>query len=142
MSLEQDILTLRGEVESLRSRIDSNEQEEQSFREFMDLVQMRRDIKELRGLISGDIELDNLDKPDPLEPIYDEGDTVGFTGVAYVAGRRQTGLDSDSTKPWVKCDVSTGIASEQTGPPSSPFDPNEEWFEKDNTYGNIHVPRL
>jgi len=70
------------------------------------------------------------------------GAAMEFSGVAYVSGRRITGLSSDSSKPWVKVDVSNGTATEQTGPPSSPFPPNEEWYEKAYTAGDIHLTRL
>jgi len=66
---------------------------------------------------------------------------VGFSGTAYVAGNKITGLTSDSTKPWVKCDLDAGTASEQSGPPSDPFPENQEWYEKANTYGDIHESR-
>ena len=64
-----------------------------------------------------------------------------FSGTAYVAGTKTTGLNNDDSKPWVKCVLSTGVASEQVGPPSDPFPEDEEWFEKANTYGDIHVVR-
>ena len=65
-----------------------------------------------------------------------------FTGIAYVAGIKTTGLTSDGAKPYVKCDRAAGTASEQTGPPSSPFPDNEEWYEKESTFGDIHVPGI
>jgi hypothetical protein len=67
--------------------------------------------------------------------------TAAFSGIAYVAGQRTTGLTSDDGKPWVKCDLSTGVATEETGPPTIPFPDGEEWFEKANTSGDIHVSR-
>jgi len=70
------------------------------------------------------------------------GVDASFSGTAYVSGRRTTGLNSDSDKPWVKVDVSLGTAVEADGPPSNPFPANEEWYEKANTYGDIHVTRL
>ena len=66
---------------------------------------------------------------------------IEFTGVAYVSGVITTGLKADSTKPWVSCNLSTGEADEREGPPSNPFPANEEWYEKANTYGDIHVVR-
>ena len=65
-----------------------------------------------------------------------------FSGVAYVAGTRTTGLTATATKPWIKCNRSTGAATEEAGPPSFPFPDNEEWFEKSRTYGDIHVPGM
>jgi hypothetical protein len=67
---------------------------------------------------------------------------VAFSGTAYVAGHKITGLTSDSAKLWVKVDVEAGTATEQAGPPSDPFPANEEWFEKSKTAGDIHVTRL
>jgi len=60
-----------------------------------------------------------------------------FSGTAYVNGAPTTGLNSDGTKLWVKC-THAGAASEQTGPAPNPFPANEEWYEKANTYGDIH----
>ena len=65
-----------------------------------------------------------------------------FSGTAYIAGVKTTGLNTYSEKPWVKCDITTCVASEEDGPPSNPFPPNEEWFEKDYTSGDIHVDRV
>ena len=65
----------------------------------------------------------------------------GFSGTAYVAGNKITGLNSDDTKPWVKCDLDAGTASEQTSAPSNPFPENQEWYEKENTFGDIHESR-
>ena len=64
-----------------------------------------------------------------------------FSGTAYVAGEKTEDLNSDSTKPWVKCDLGAGTASEQTGPPSNPLPANQEWYEKANTCGDIHESR-
>lgn len=65
-----------------------------------------------------------------------------FSGTAYVAGVVTTGLNSNATKLWVKCDVETRTATEEYGPPSNPFPPNEEWYAKASTAGDIHVTRL
>ena len=73
--------------------------------------------------------------------IHGPGNAPDFSGTAYVAGQRTTGLTSDDNKPWVKCDLSTGVATEETGPPTIPFPDGEEWFEKANTSGDIHVSR-
>ena len=74
--------------------------------------------------------------------IIDGGGVSAFSGTAYMAGRRVDGLNSDNTKLWVKVDVSNGTVTEEAGPPSSPFPPNEEWYEKSKTSGDIHVTRL
>lgn len=64
-----------------------------------------------------------------------------FSGTAYVVGVPTTGLNSDGTKPYVKCNLATGVATEDAGPMPNPFDHDEEWFEKANTYGDIHAIR-
>lgn len=64
-----------------------------------------------------------------------------FSGTAYVVGVPTTGLNSDGTKPYVKCNLATGAATEDAGPMPNPFDHDEEWFEKANTYGDIHAIR-
>lgn len=64
-----------------------------------------------------------------------------FSGIAYVAGIKTEDLNEDADKPWVKCVLGDGTASEQYGPPPDPFPDGEEWYEKANTYGDIHVVR-
>ena len=66
---------------------------------------------------------------------------IVFSGTAYIAGRKITGLSSDSSKPWVRCFLDTATAEEHAGPPPDPFPSNEEWYEKAQTAGNIHIPR-
>lgn len=65
-----------------------------------------------------------------------------FSGRVYLAGRLFDGMNSDGTKPWVKVDVAFGNVSQEEGPPPNPFPTNEEWYEKVNTFGDIHVPRF
>ena len=64
-----------------------------------------------------------------------------FSGVAYVAGNQTKGLTADPSKPYVKCVFSTGAATEETGPPAIPFPDDEEWYEKNQTSGDIHDTR-
>lgn len=66
---------------------------------------------------------------------------VAFSGTAYIAGNKTTGLNSDSAKPWVRCFLDTATAEENAGPPPNPFPMNEEWYEKAQTAGDIHIPR-
>jgi len=69
-------------------------------------------------------------------------DIVGrprFSGTAYVNGHKVTGLDSDPEKPWVKVSLADNTACEEDGPPPDPFPANEEWYLKNETYGDIHV---
>lgn len=64
----------------------------------------------------------------------------GFTGTVYLNGDKYTGLNSDPSKPWVKVLIDGSAApSQELGPPSDPFPPGEEWYEKSGTYGDIHV---
>ena len=79
--------------------------------------------------------------PDYAPRDLNGGGSGRFSGTAYVMGARTTGLNSDSSKPWVRIDLSTGAATEQTGPPSFPFGDNYEWYEKSKTPGDIHLPR-
>ena len=90
-------------------------------------------------------QIDNIldDADDIVYQTPEEVDSgITFSGTAIVAGRTITGLNSDPNKPWVKVDVSDGTAVEADGPPSSPFPPSEEWYEKAYTAGHIHVTRL
>jgi hypothetical protein len=64
-----------------------------------------------------------------------------FSGIAYIAGNKTTGLNSDGTKAWVRCFIDTATAEENAGPPPNPFPINEEWYEKAKTAGDIHIPR-
>lgn len=68
-------------------------------------------------------------------------DALPFSGTAYIAGNKTTGLNNDSSKPWVRCFLDTGTAEENAGPPPNPFPFNEEWYEKAQTSGDIHIPR-
>ncbi len=71
------------------------------------------------------------------------GDVVAFSGTAYVSGAKTTGLNSDGTKGWIKCNAATGTASEvNAAEVVFPFPPNIEFYEKSKTYGDIHVTRL
>ena len=63
-----------------------------------------------------------------------------FSGTAYVGGAKTAGLN-DSSKGWVKCTAS-GSATEEYGPAPDPFPADEEWYEKAETYGDIHCDRF
>lgn len=65
-----------------------------------------------------------------------------FSGTVYLNGVKHTGLNSDYTMDWVKVTVSDGTVVEAAGPPPDPFPADEEWYEKANTYGDIHVTRF
>lgn len=69
------------------------------------------------------------------------GGGKAFSGVAYIAGHRVSGLRSDITKLWVKCNLYDCTASEETGPAPNPFPAGEEWYEKAQVSGDIHIPR-
>ena len=62
----------------------------------------------------------------------------GFSGRAYVAGNKTTGL---GTKKWVRCFLDSGTAEDNDGPAPNPFPYNEEWYEVASTFGDIHIPR-
>lgn len=66
------------------------------------------------------------------------GGGMPFTGTAYVAGNKTTGL---GTKKYVRCFLSMGKAEDHDGPPPNPFPPNEEWYEVSKTSGDIHIVR-
>ena len=64
----------------------------------------------------------------------------GFSGTAYDrAGNKTTGLSSDTAKPWVKYDLSTGAFTEQVGPPSTPWGNNEVWRNKSDIHGSLYL---
>jgi len=65
-----------------------------------------------------------------------------FTGVVYMSGMKFEDLNLDATKPWVKVDLANSTVTEDAGPPSNPFPPAEEWYEKSKHIGDIHVTRL
>ena len=66
------------------------------------------------------------------------GGSMPFSGTAYVAGNKTTGL---GTKAWVRCNLSLGTAVDHDGPAPDPFPPNEEWYEVAFTPGDIHESR-
>ena len=62
----------------------------------------------------------------------------GFSGEAYTpAGAITTGL-TDATKPWVKYELSTGVITEETGPPAEPWGASETWRKKSDFTGAIY----
>ena len=66
-----------------------------------------------------------------------------FSGTAYVAGVKTTGLNSDPAKGWVMVNASTTTATQvYAAQVVTPFPPNVEFYEKTYTYGDIHLPRL
>lgn len=66
------------------------------------------------------------------------GGSMPFSGVAYIAGHKTTGL---GTKDWVRCHLDTATAEDHDGPAPDPFPPNEEWYEVSQTPGDIHISR-
>jgi len=84
---------------------------------------------------STDVYEPDLTFPDPPQVV------PMFSGTAYVAGIKTTGLGSDPTKPYIKCSLLNGTAVQDAGPPSDPFPEDEEWYEKANTFGDIHLVR-
>jgi len=69
------------------------------------------------------------------------GAVMGFSGKAYIAGNETTGLNSDSSKPFVRCFLDTATAEEHAGPMPKPWPPNESWREKAYTSGHIVIDR-
>jgi hypothetical protein len=69
------------------------------------------------------------------------GGSMPFSGKAYIAGNETTGLNSDSSKAWVRCFLDTATAVEHGGPPPNPWPPNESWREKAYTPGHIVIDR-
>lgn len=65
-----------------------------------------------------------------------------FSGTAYVAGVKTTGLNSDPTKTWIKVDFAAATATQvTTAEVQTPFPPYLEFYEKSKTFGDIHVLR-
>jgi hypothetical protein len=61
-----------------------------------------------------------------------------FNGMAYTpAGRLYEDL-TDTTKLYVKYDLSTGIITEEVGPPAEPWGVNETWRKKSDFSGSIY----
>ena len=65
-----------------------------------------------------------------------------FSGTAYVVGKKFTGLNSDSSLPWVRINVANVTAVEDAGPAPDPFGANETWREKSKQAGDIIVDRF
>lgn len=86
----------------------------------------------------------DTDRPFPVWPnqlvnhFIPEADSMPFSGTAYIAGNKTTGL---GTKDWVRCFLDTATAEDNDGPPPDPFPPNEEWYEVSKTSGDIHITR-
>ena len=61
-----------------------------------------------------------------------------FNGTAYTpAGRLYEDL-TDATKLYVKYDLSTGIITEEVGPPAEPWGASETWRKKSDFSGSIY----
>ena len=99
-------------------------------------------LRELELAVGNDMEIGEMDKPDPEDPYYGEPSGSSFSGTAYVSGLKITGLNSNPLYPWVKIDLSAMTAVEDAGPPPNPFPPSIEYYEKSKTVGDIHVTRL
>jgi hypothetical protein len=57
---------------------------------------------------------------------------------AFIAGNLTTGL---GTKRYIRCNLGTATAVDHDGPMPNPMPPNEEWFDCESTYGDIHSTR-
>ena len=74
--------------------------------------------------------------------LYLNDASVSFSGTAYAPdGTCTTGLNSDSSLPWVEYDPATNAFTEVSGPAPVPWN-GKVYHEKANTYGNITVTRL
>lgn len=72
-----------------------------------------------------------------------EAGTSLFSGTAYTPnGEKITGLNSDSSKPFVKYSASTNSFAEDEGPMPEPWGGGDVWFVKASTAGDIIVTRL
>jgi len=99
-------------------------------------------LMELEKRLGGDRAVADMDRPDPQEPYFGEPSGASFSGTAYVAGLKITGLNSNPLYPWVMIDLSAMTAVEDAGPPPNPFPPSIEYYEKAKTVGDIHLTRL
>jgi hypothetical protein len=64
------------------------------------------------------------------------GAGMPFSGTAYVAGRKTTGLGA---KAWVRVHLDSATAEDHDGPAPDPFPAEEEWYEVAQTSGDIHA---
>jgi len=68
------------------------------------------------------------------------GGGIVFNGDAYDrAGNKTESLNSDSDKPWIKYSLSTGVFTEETGPPSEPWGNSEVWRKKTDIHGSLYL---
>lgn len=105
-----------------------------AFNSLMDFIRRERILSVVGGTIK------QMDGGKTITVTPSRGG-VTFSGTAYIAGNKTTNLNSDSEKPYVRCFLDTATAEEHAGPPPNPFPPNEEWYEKANTGGDIHITR-
>lgn len=67
----------------------------------------------------------------------------GFSGTAYIAGKKVENLNQDPSKEWVRIDADNQTAEEVfAAQVPTTFPPNMEFYEKRRTFGDIHVTRL
>ena len=75
-----------------------------------------------------------------LEVFRNGGGGRGFNGDAYDrAGNKTESLNSDSDKPWIKYSLSTGVFTQETGPPSEPWANSEVWRKKTDIHGSLYL---
>ncbi len=139
MSIEDRLLSVETRLDAILSNVNSNN-DAKVLADWLRLDLNAR-VRDLEEINTEPPDEDAFEDPDIDHPYFDSEGGV-FSGVVYLSGLRFTGLDSDSTKPWVKVDVANSAVTEQDGPPSNPFPPGEEWYEKGKTVGDIHVTRL
>lgn len=135
---------LVGLVHALSARIDAME------RSMMARIVMDGRADARRGMIeqalnahARDFMLHAQPQDDVHNPIFGMDEipsetTLQFSGTAYVCGYKTTGLNTYPARPWIRCIKNLHSAVEHAGPPPLPMPANEEWYEKANTYGDIH----
>ena len=68
--------------------------------------------------------------------------TANFSGVVYLYGKKFTGLNSDSDKPYVYVPLSgSPDPYESASAPPSPMPADTEIYTKSTTFGDIHVTK-
>ena len=63
---------------------------------------------------------------------------LAFNGIAYTPTGVVWDQLTNTNNPWLKYDLSTGIITEQIGPPSEPWGSNEVWRKKADFTGSIY----
>lgn len=64
---------------------------------------------------------------------------AGFNGICYDRAGNKTVLGNNPSKLWIRYNQSSGVFSEEVGPPSEPWGADELWRKKEDIQGSLYL---